>query len=92
MNSLRVDRNMATNPSAMVEKGVGIVIALVVTLLLVAFLLPVAINEIVDVETTDWSGGAASIMEIIDLIALLVIFLVMVGWAVTSYRSGRRGR
>ena len=74
----------------MVEQGVGIVIALVVVGILLAFLLPVAINELVAVETTSWSDGAASLFQIMDLIFLLVVFLVVIGWAVVAYK--KRGR
>ena len=74
----------------MVEQGVGIVIALVVVGILLAFLLPVAINELVAVDTASWSDGAASLFEIMDLIFLLVVFLVVIGWAVVAYK--KRGR
>ena len=66
------------------NSAVGIIVALTVGLLLVAFLLPVALEELVAVETTDWSDGASSLFEILDLIAILVVFLVFIGWAMRA--------
>jgi len=66
------------------NSAVGIIVALTVGLLLVAFLLPVALEELVAVETTDWSEGASSLFEILDLIAILVVFLVFIGWAMRA--------
>lgn len=71
----------------MVDQGVQIVIAVVVTGLLFAFLLPVALDELALVDTSSWSDGAASIFGILDLIFILVGFLVVIGWAVTAYRD-----
>lgn len=76
------------NTRSMVDQGVGIVVALTVGLILVAFLLPVAIEELVTVDTASWSSGAGSLFEILDLIAILVVFLVFIGWAMTSYGRG----
>lgn len=69
----------------MVEQGVGIIVALTVGIILTAFLLPVAIDELASVETTSWSSGADSLFSILDLIAVLTIFLVFIGWAMSSY-------
>lgn len=71
----------------MVDQGVSIVVALTVAIILVAFLLPVAIDELASVDTTSWSSGADSLFSILDLIAILVIFLVFIGWAMASYRG-----
>ena len=66
------------------NQAVAIVVALTVGLLLVAFLMPVAIAEIATVDASGWSDGASSLFEILDLIAILVIFLVFIGWAMKA--------
>lgn len=71
----------------MVEQGVGVVIALVVAGIMAAFVLPVALDELATVDTSSWSDGAASIFGILDLIFVLVVFLVAIGWAVSAYRT-----
>lgn len=75
------------SPSQMVEQGVGIVIALVVAGIMAAFVLPVALNELAGVDTTSWSSGASTLFGILDLIFVLVLFLVVIGWAVNAYQT-----
>lgn len=76
-------------PSAnkMVSEGVGIVVALTVGLLMAAFLLPVAIDEFNAVDTASWASGTVAIWDIVPLISIVVLFLTMIGWAVSAYRS-----
>lgn len=62
-------------------RGVNLVVTLTVAGIVAAFLLPVAINEIVAVDTTSWSSGASSLWDILDLIVVLAIFLFMIGLA-----------
>lgn len=71
----------------MVEQGVGVVVALTVAGIMAAFLLPVAINELVAVDTTSWSSGADSLFGILDLIFIVVVFLTVIGWAVSAFKS-----
>jgi len=73
---------------AMADKAVSIVVAIVVAGLLAAFLLPIAIEELSSVETTDWSDGAAAMWDILPLMVVLAIFLFFV----TVALSQRRGR
>lgn len=72
----------------MIEQGVNIVVALTVGVIMVAFVLTVGINELVAVDTSSWSTGAQSLYDILDLIALLVVFLAFIGWAVSTYKKG----
>lgn len=74
-----------TNTQSMVRTGVGVVVALVVAGIMAAFVLTVAIDEIVAVDTTTWSNGAQSLWDILDLIFILVLFLVVIGWAVDAF-------
>lgn len=62
-------------------KAVNVVVGLVVGSLMAAYLLPLAINEIMAVETTAWSDGAAALWEILPVMIVLAIFLFFVGLA-----------
>lgn len=62
-------------------RGVNLVVTLTVAAIVAAFLIPVAINELVGVDTTGWGSGASSLWEIMDLIIVLAIFLFMIGLA-----------
>jgi hypothetical protein len=62
-------------------RAVELVVALTVGGIVAAFLLPVAINELVNVDTTNWSSGAASLWDIMDLIVVLAVFLFFIGLA-----------
>jgi small-conductance mechanosensitive channel len=66
------------------QKAVGVVVGLMVGGLVAAFLLPVAIDEIVNVDTTNWSSGAASMWEIMDVIIVLAVFLFFIGVALAA--------
>ena len=63
------------------SRAVNTIVSLTVVGLVSAYLLPVAINDVVAVDTTGWSGGAAEIWGILDLVIVLAIFLVMIGIA-----------
>lgn len=64
------------------ERAVGLVVSLMVGGLVAAFLLPVAVDEIVGVDTSSWGSGASSLWDIMDLIIILAVFLFFIGLAV----------
>lgn len=68
-----------------VRQGVSLVIALSVTALMVAFVLTVGIEEIVAVDTSNWSSGAAALFNIFDLILVLIVAIAMFGWALDVF-------
>ena len=70
----------------MADRAVSIIVAIVVAGLLGAFLLPVAINEISDVETTDWDSGAAAMWDILPVMIVLAVFLFFVTVALSQRR------
>lgn len=72
---------MADDRGQSASRGVNIVVTLTVAGIVAAFLLPVAIDEIVAVDTSSWSSGASSLWDILDLIVVLAIFLFMIGLA-----------
>lgn len=65
------------------SRGVGLVVTLTVASIVAAYLLPVAIDELVAVDTTSWGSGASSLWDIMDLIVVLAIFLFMIGLAIS---------
>lgn len=66
------------------KTAVTLVVALMVGGIVAAFLLPVAINEIVSVDTSNWGSGAASLWDILDLIIVLAVFLFFIGVALAA--------
>lgn len=68
---------------AQANRGVEMVVGIVVAAIVAAFLIPVAINELVGVDTSSWGSGASSLWEILDLIIVLAIFLFMIGVALS---------
>lgn len=78
--SLMSDNRAATSANA----AVSLVVALAVGGLVAAFLLPVAIDEIVGVSTSSWGSGASSLWAIMDLIIVLAAFLFFIGVALSK--------
>lgn len=73
----------SANRGQMASNAVNLVVALMVGGLVAAFLLPVAVNEIVSVDTSSWGSGASSLWDIMDLIIVLAAFLFFIGLAVS---------
>lgn len=73
-------------PGGMVRQGVAVIVSVTIAAILAAFLLPVGINELANVSTTSWTDASASLFELLELVFVLVIFLVAIGWAVRSFR------
>lgn len=80
-----VEDNRGQSNSA--TKAVGLVVGLTVGGLVAAFLIPVAISEIVGVDTSSWGSGASSIWDIMDLIIVLALFLFFIGVALAAADS-----
>jgi hypothetical protein len=74
-------RRMMDDRGQASERAVDVVVGLTVAGLVAAFLLPIAINEIVNVSTTNWSSGAADLWDILDVIVVLGLFLYMITMA-----------
>ena len=66
---------LADNRAQGASSAVNLVVALVVGGLMAAFLLPIAIDEIVAVDTTGWTSGAAALWDILPVMIVLAIFL-----------------
>lgn len=79
----------ATDSRAQVSganRAVDLVVALMVAALIAAFLLPIAIDELVDVDTAGWSDGAAALWDILPVMVVLAIFLFFVTLALSRRR------
>lgn len=66
------------------QQAVSLVVALMVGGLVAAFLLPVAIDEIVGVDTSSWGSGASSLWDVMDLVIVLAVFLFFIGVALAA--------
>lgn len=77
----------ATRAETDARGAVSLVVALVVGGLMAAFLLPIAIDEIVGVDTSGWTDGAAAMWDILPVMIVLAIFLFFVGVALA--KSGK---
>jgi hypoxanthine phosphoribosyltransferase len=64
--------------------AVKLIVSLTVGGLVAAFLLPVALDEIVAVDTSNYSSGATSLWNILDIIIVLAVFLFFVGVALAG--------
>lgn len=64
------------------DDAVSVVVSLVVGGLMAAYLLPLAIDEIVQVDTTNWTSGAAEMWDLLPVMIVLAIFLFFVALAI----------
>lgn len=65
----------------MIDKGVSIVVGILVVAILAANLLPTAITEIVGADTADWPAGAQALWDALPILFVLGLFLIVVFWA-----------
>jgi len=79
---MSMDNRAQTGNKAM--KAVSLVVGLTVGGIVAAFLLPIAIDELVGVDTTSWSSGASSLWDIMDVIVVLALFLFFIGVALSA--------
>ena len=66
------------------DRATNLVVGLVVAGLMAAFLLPIAIEEITNVSTTNWSDGASSLWSVLPIMIVLAIFLFFVSLALRT--------
>lgn len=80
----RMAKALMGDNSGQMTNGINLVVTIVVAALVSAFLIPVAVDELVAVDTSSWGSGASSLWEILDLIVVLAVFLFMIGYAVSQ--------
>lgn len=78
---LEDDRGQVQNQAM---SAVSLVVALTVGGIVAAFLIPVAIDELVAVDTSSWSSGASSMWDILDVIVILAVFLFFIAVALAA--------
>lgn len=69
------------------DDGIDVAVQLLVIGLLVAFLVPVAIDEIVNVSTSGWGDASQSLWDLLPLFLVFGAVLYVVGMAVSAYRN-----
>lgn len=81
LGELRKDTRAQMGTGA--DEATSLIVGLVVSGLMAAYLLPMVIEEIVDVDTSSWGSGAADIWGLLDIMIVLSIFLFFVGLALS---------
>lgn len=70
----------------MINKGVNMVVGILVVGLLTAYLLPIAITEIAGVDTSSWGSAEAQLFELLPIFFVIAVVLFVVDRAM-KYRS-----
>ena len=70
------------------DKGVELAVAIFVVFILLANLLPTAFNQVFNTTNntsvgtaSNWSSDVVTLWELLPLIGVIVLLLLMVGWA-----------
>jgi len=66
------------------QQATNVVVGLLVASLVSAYLLPMAIEEIVAVDTSSWTSGAAELWTLLPVMIVLAVFLFFVGLALKT--------
>jgi hypothetical protein len=72
---------------ALAKRAIAVVVGLTVGGLVAAFLLPIALDQIVAVDTSNYSDGAAAMWNLMDVIITLAAVLFFVGVALAAVES-----
>jgi hypothetical protein len=70
--------------SNMIDKGVNMAVGILVVGLLTAYLLPIAISELVSVDTSSWGNAESSLFDLLPLFFVLAIVLFVVAKAMDA--------
>lgn len=87
LKALASDDRGQSNVGNMAKRAIAIVVGLTVGGLVAAFLLPVALDEIVAVDTSNYSSGAAAMWNLMDTIITLAVILFFVGIALAAVEN-----
>lgn len=87
LKALADDDRGQGNVGNMAKRAIAIVVGLTVGGLVAAFLLPVALDEIVAVDTSNYSSGAAAMWNLMDTIITLAVILFFVGIALAAVEN-----
>lgn len=70
--------------SGQMQAGIELAVGVLVVGLLTSYLLPVAIDEIVAVDTSSWGSAETSLWDLLPIFFVLAIVLFIVGWAMDA--------
>lgn len=73
--------------ASMINKGVNMAVGILVVGLLTAYLLPIAIDEIVGVDTSAWGDAESSLFDLLPLFFVLAIVLFVVNRAMQAKKG-----
>lgn len=76
---------MARNAKAMARQGVGVVMALVIAGILIGYVLPIGVSAIFEANTTGWGTAETDLFNLLPLFLVLVVVVVIIGWAMDSF-------
>lgn len=84
LKRLTEDDRGQSGPGRLAKRAIAVVVGLTVGGLVAAFLLPVALDEIVAVDTTNYSSGASAMWNLMDTIITLAVILFFIGIALAA--------
>lgn len=87
IRKLSDDNRAQGSTGALAKRAIAVVVGLTVGGLVAAFLLPVALDQIVAVNTTGYSDGAAAMWNLMDVIITLAVVLFFVGIALAAVEN-----
>ena len=70
-----------TRAQGMMNRGIDLAVGVLVVGLLTAYLLPVAIDELVGVDTSSWGGPESSLFDLLPIFFVLAIALFVISKA-----------
>lgn len=68
------------------EDGIDMAVQLLVVGLLVAYLLPEAIDAIVNVSTSSWGSAEAGLWDLLPIFIVIGAVLYIIGMAINAYK------
>lgn len=71
---------MAFNAQNATKTILGVIVGILVAAVLIASLLPVAVNFIMDTDTSSWGTAESTLFDLFPLIFVLVPFLGVIAW------------
>lgn len=87
LKRLKSDSRGQTGAGRLAKRAIAVVVGLTVGGLVAAFLLPVALDEIVAVDTSNYSSGAAAMWNLMDVIITLAVVLFFIGIALAAVEA-----
>lgn len=72
---------------SMIENGINLIIAVLVGGLLASILLPIAIDNLENVSTSNWSSDTRQLWGLLPFFLVLAVFFLFIAWGISVYRS-----